>query len=203
MDIDMDELPIPPSSLTAPNHPGCGVCGQPATSCCKRCYNMWYCSSGCLSDDRPLHQGLCKSFATLERHPTSGDSRRYSRAIYFPVLEDSPSFIWLEHHQEYSIIETTVSRIESLIGGKYESWMNFDCHREQRRLLGYKIEILCGAHFACDGPNINRSIQNLLYKIGVQWKLADRWAGPFIARGTTPGGTPIHLDTSALTPILS
>ncbi|KAF1361834.1 hypothetical protein EJ07DRAFT_154039 [Lizonia empirigonia] len=195
----MHELPIPASSLTAPDHPLCGLCNQPAKGYCKGCRNMWHCSKACKEKDAPLHSSLCKSFRDLEPRPASHNDISHHRAIYFPVSESAPCFVWLAHHHQASSTTPQQAAVEALIGGKYESYMSFDCHHELRRRLGYRVEISCGADVARDGSVPNRALRELL-----PGPSAERWAGSFLAWGRVEmGDAPVDLDTSALPAILA
>ena len=93
---DLEDHPIPPSDLTAANHPRCIVCRQPASGNCPRCRNMWYCSEECVWNDKTAHQGFCASFADLKAAPQQGN-RAYFRSIYLPAQEHLPQFVWLEY----------------------------------------------------------------------------------------------------------
>lgn len=160
---------------------------------------MWLCSKACKEKDGPLHSSLCQSFADLEPRPASHNGISYYRAIYFPVSESAPRFVWLEHDHHASSTTPQRAAVEALLGGNYESYMSFDCHRELRRRLGYRVEISCGADVARDGSEPNRALRELL-----PGQSAGRWVGSFLACGRVEiGDAPVDLDTSALPAILA
>lgn len=68
----------------------CIICSDKAPKCCGQCKAAWYCSAECQISDWAVHRLLCKSYKDFLTPPT-----KYSyRAIFFPVNETKPKFVW-------------------------------------------------------------------------------------------------------------
>ncbi|KAI4248915.1 MAG: hypothetical protein L6R40_000927 [Gallowayella cf. fulva] len=75
----------------------CSKCFQDATVKCIRCGSSWYCSRNCQRKDWTYHKHLCQEFKKFQDRPDP----TFVRAIFFPVREESPRFVWIKQKEEY------------------------------------------------------------------------------------------------------
>ncbi|KAH7081157.1 hypothetical protein BKA63DRAFT_561719 [Paraphoma chrysanthemicola] len=74
----------------------CAMCMKEGSKACGGCHEMRYCSTECQKSDWQIHKMACKSlkaFSDANRPHQIGFI--YRRAIYFPVDEARPRFIWI------------------------------------------------------------------------------------------------------------
>jgi hypothetical protein len=83
----------------APTTSLCELCPKAATNTCIACGNSRYCSKKCQKRGHKQHKLLCSTFDTF--NDTSRPSELHRRAIYFPVDEAQPRFIWLPFTRKY------------------------------------------------------------------------------------------------------
>jgi hypothetical protein len=75
--------------------PLCAMCDKPSTQLCGGCVSIKYCSRTCQKLDWRVHKLVCKTYKDFL---ASRPSTEHHSAIYFPVDEAGPRFIWLQYY---------------------------------------------------------------------------------------------------------
>ena len=163
----------------------CTACNKPNTSFCNRCKSARYCSKECQKADWPVHKLLCATFSAFDvaARPT-GD---HFRAIFFPVDEGKPKFIWL--HVERLQDEDDETGCQAPRNEARDSLMGSEtCVRTTPvlhnpvlgRTLTDAINICYGDAFLIDGSRPNQSIAAITTIKPGQYR---DWRGPVLTYG--------------------
>ena len=172
-----------PSSSTAegsatPNCPCCKDDGTITCDGCDGCDKVSYCFIECQHADLPAHQALCATLQDFTEGPQSG----MVRAIYFPIGEDDPRWVWVPS-QLCNRKSSTELKLYS--GKQKEEKLALDgvleVYRDgvARKYLGRRIDILYQHNKAFDKTcKVNRSIINFTSaRIGLDFD----WVAPMLA----------------------
>jgi hypothetical protein len=163
------------------------MCNCVATSFCKGCRRIWYCSKFCQKDDWPIHKLLCKTFTEFYHKNRPGPN--HYRAIYFPVDETKPRFVWIdmgpqdilldgEKHRALGISEADLAKLQD------DRLLEFIRGKEQNDVLKRQHQRIC--HMGGLGPK-NCSFVHVgkhnksLAKINA--KLPEAMKGPHLYHG--------------------
>lgn len=164
----------------------CVACSTDTGTHCVRCKSAYYCSKICQEADWPVHRLLCDAFSTFD--DSSRPTQEHIKAIFFPVDESKPKFVWLpcewREEDDYSTSQSpqTASLLEpdAPPGRKPIQYNPF----LQRRLANTIYVTYRDACFF-DGSVVNKSVAHLLTKKPGHYH---KWCGPIVAYGMTGQG---------------
>lgn len=168
--------------------PKCSVCRKPATLTCSRCRSSRYCSTGCRSEDWPIHEHLCYMYEDFLARPRCADSgHRVIRAVVFPAGSVLPRFAWIKCNLDGSgdnstslLGEPPASQGRSRILPKLMAGMA----RDRSIQVGFR------EHFDSDGSEPNKSIGE-----ATQGHAPMEWRGNVVAvRYDNAGTSSVHGD---------
>lgn len=167
----------------------CVVCDKLSTIACVECKTSRYCSTTCLSKDRPIHRLFCSQFATFVAttprpaskaicRDTALDGEEgiiYRRGLLFPVDSKDPQYVWVRCKQTFHTSDGRISEEADLgefLGSrldKIETKTNRGVEMDHTVAVWYRDEYLV------DGSKPNKCIAALssVYKRD--------WRGPVVA----------------------
>lgn len=156
------------------------MCNKSTVHVCNQCKNARYCSTTCQQADWPTHKLLCAAFSHFDA--LSRPTDEHVRAIFFPVGEMIPKFIWLhcEWHDEddgrYQYPKT-----RPLLGSEaFLGHISIQYNSVLKRELSDTIYVCHRDTFLIDGSKANKSISGITTTTPGQYY---DWRGPFIAYG--------------------
>lgn len=166
----------------------CEMCPKAATSTCSKCDNSRYCSKACQKRGNKLHKVLCPSFKTF--NDTTRPSPLHRRAIYFPVNETHPRFIWFPFERKHGQYDSPVCG--DLLGPR--TMMQFVTIRANLTLdrrLEDTITIMVREAGLIDDSARNGSVAAVLTPL---LRVQHQWMGPMVVYGEV--GTAMYPNES-------
>jgi hypothetical protein len=166
----------------APTTALCELCPKVATNTCIACGNSRYCSKKCQKRGHKQHKLLCSTFDTF--NDTNRPSELHRRAIYFPVDEAQPRFIWLpftrKYEADYEEMYDSPVRGNLLGPNSFMQLIPIRHNAILKRDLDDTISLMIRGTGLVDGSAMNQSVNTIL-KGQLQEQFP--WAGPMIAYG--------------------
>ncbi|KAF2790573.1 hypothetical protein K505DRAFT_250916, partial [Melanomma pulvis-pyrius CBS 109.77] len=157
----------------------CEMCPKLASKTCTKCRSSTYCSHACRKRGWKEHKILCPSFSSFGN--AARPSPMHRRAIYFPVDEANPRFIWLPFDRRYKkeIDDTYDSPVRGDLLGSNTGIQLIPIKNNivLYRGLDHTITLMIREAGLCDGSAMNESVKNILGGSPCTW------AGPIIAYG--------------------
>ncbi|KAF1849080.1 uncharacterized protein K460DRAFT_278315, partial [Cucurbitaria berberidis CBS 394.84] len=166
----------------------CEICNTPASMTCAGCDNSRYCSKLCRKRAWKKHKLLCSIFKEFsdDKRPTP----MHRRAIYFPVDDDKPRFIWLEFERRFDDdLEDDEPEDDGYDYPQKRNLLGPNTAVEYKpikhndvldRPLRHTISLMIREAGMIDGSAPNRSTPNCVDG-SPQWPF--RWYGPILAIG--------------------
>lgn len=174
------------STMSEFGEPGpCTVCSKEDAYFCNRCKSARYCSKECQKGDWPIHKILCPTFSNFDDTSRPGPTDTCIRAIFFPVGEERPRFVWLHTEMQLNqdgVTEQEVPR-EEVLGQLLGSGNDVSAPAIRKRVLDgdYSTAIHIAYRETCfsDGSQPNKSL------MAIHTKSEPRcdWRGPILVYG--------------------
>ncbi|KAK5118688.1 hypothetical protein LTR85_007894 [Meristemomyces frigidus] len=175
--------------------PKCPCCNEDGTITCTTCEDVKYCSLECQMADLPAHQHLCKTFKAFQQRPSCEYEHAFRsvwaegqpdmvRAVYFPVDEEKPRWVWIPASLCNDENEGKLKPyLAKAAGDKLKLNKAFgvvvDC--VARKNFKNRVDVLINHVYNFDGSSINQSILRF-----TSWRLGFPWSAPvlvYAARG--------------------
>lgn len=167
----------------------CQVCNKSTIHVCTQCKSASYCSIICQQADWPTHTLLCTAFSHFDalNRPTN----EHVRAIFFPVGNTTPEFVWLHcEWEDEDIGRYQYAKFEPLLGPEtFTSQMVIQYNSVLKRELSDTIYLCHRDAFLFDGSETNKSVASVTTTTP---GLHHDWRGPIIAYGKVGVGIYKH-----------
>ncbi|KAF2004161.1 hypothetical protein P154DRAFT_531840 [Amniculicola lignicola CBS 123094] len=159
------------ASTSATSYSACLKCEKPGTKRCTRCSTQ-YCSDDCEANDSNIHNILCESMSDREDRPGAG----FRRAVYFPVNESAPRFVWVPFNEEDWAMDNHYVRQNLFHDVEFFQYKTFDENPILKRRLGYSVFLWHDDEFKVNGQPENQALQSVS-----KVDLSRHWRGPLLA----------------------
>lgn len=154
----------------------CLICTKPSSTRCGGCKNVLYYSKDCQKEDwKSSHKLICKQFSEII---TTRPSPRHCLAVLFPVDEEKPKLVWLEHGVSYAGTGIFHDEFEKYFGSYAGTGnMSITVNPVLARPLSQVIYLRYGENFLSDGSKPNKSIAWIKKSVPDEFI----WKGPVLA----------------------
>ena len=158
----------------------CIVCNKPNAQFCNRCKGTTYCSKACQRHDWPIHKLLCATFSNFDS--SVRPSNDHIRAVFFPVDDRNPKFIWLHcEWRGYGDNKYQHPYVYSLLGpNAIPSDGPVQYNPVLKRNLPDTVYVCSRDTFLIDGSKSNNSVASIIATRPGQYH---DWRGPIITYG--------------------
>ncbi len=160
----------------------CTVCSKPNANFCNGCKSARYCSKVCQKGDWSTHKLLCATFSRFDE--PSRPTEEHFRAIFFPVNDGKPKFIWL--YCKWCGEDEDDGRYQSPVVDPFLGPDAFPKHTPVqynpvlKRTLLDTINVCYRDTFLIDGSQASKSIAGITATKSGQFH---DWRGPIVAYG--------------------